>query len=81
MPRHEGVRDGRYKVIHYVDYNTYEFYDLKNDPNELRNCIDDPKYTKEVERMKGRLHSLLEKYDAPAMKPLVPKKKKRKKKN
>ena len=32
MPRHEGIRDERYKLISFYEFNQWEFYDLKNDP-------------------------------------------------
>ena len=42
MPRHEGIRNRRYKLISFYEYDTWEFYDLHKDPNELRNLIGDP---------------------------------------
>ena len=37
VPRHEGVRGERYKLIHYTEpgYEGYELYDLATDPGEL----------------------------------------------
>ena len=35
MPRHEGIRNRRYKLISFYEYDTWEFYDLHKDPNEL----------------------------------------------
>ena len=43
--RHYGVRNDRYKLIHfYYDIDSWEFYDLQEDPQELNNLIDDPAY-------------------------------------
>lgn len=41
---HYGVRDDRYKMIRFYskDINSWESYDLKTDPGEMRNRIDDP---------------------------------------
>ncbi len=35
---HYGIRTERYKLIHFYDPgNSWELYDLKKDPNEMRN--------------------------------------------
>ena len=36
ITRHEGVTDGRYKLIHYYDLGEWEFYDLQKDPREMK---------------------------------------------
>ena len=61
--RHDGVRDKRYKLIHFygdkdsqqdfVDCN--ELYDLKADPNELNNLYGNPAYTKVQQRLQQQL--------------------------
>ncbi|MDR0609737.1 MAG: sulfatase [Planctomycetaceae bacterium] len=56
VKRHEGVYDGRFKLIHfYNDIDEWEFYDLQTDPHELRNVIDDSTYSEEVDRLKTEL--------------------------
>ena len=77
MPRHMGVRDDRYKLISFYDYDAWEFYDLKIDPNELHNVYDKPEYAKEVARLKGRLAALKDQYQIPPPPELVAKNKKR----
>lgn len=44
VARHEGVRGERYKLIHFTEpgFESYELYDLDEDPNEMNNRIDDP---------------------------------------
>jgi len=79
MPRHEGVRDDRYKLISYYDHKAWEFYDLKTDPNEVSNLAGNPDYKKEISRMKGRLATLKKEYEVPEPPVLKTKKKKRKK--
>ncbi len=37
VPRHDGVRTDRYKLIHFYTDDTYELYDLEDDPNEIKN--------------------------------------------
>ena len=61
--RHDGVRDKRYKLIHFygdkdsqqdfVDCN--ELYDLKADPDELNNLYGNPAYTKVQQRLQQQL--------------------------
>jgi uncharacterized sulfatase len=55
MPRHEGIRDTRYKLISFYDYKTWEFYDLKKDPRELNNLFHQESMKLEVKRLQKRL--------------------------
>ncbi|MBX3594060.1 sulfatase [Sphingomonas sp.] len=60
---HYGVRDARYKLMRfYGDIDQWEFYDLKSDPNELRNRIDDPTMRPQIARLKARLIALRRDY-------------------
>jgi len=52
-----GVRTKRYKLIHfYDDIDTWELYDLKTDPKEIENLIDNESYA----TIKNQLHSKLD---------------------
>ena len=62
MPRHEGVRDNRYKLISFYDHQAWEFYDLKKDPQEVANGYDDPANQKQIRRLKRRLAALKKEY-------------------
>ncbi|MGF1735979.1 sulfatase family protein [Photobacterium satsumensis] len=48
VPRHDGVRSERYKLIDFYSQNGgkgwFELYDLKADPNEINNVYEDPQY-------------------------------------
>lgn len=45
VKRHYGIRTDRYKLIHfYYDVDEWELYDLKHDPQEMRNVYQDPEY-------------------------------------
>lgn len=45
VKRHYGIRTPEWKLIHfYNDIDEWELYDLKNDPHEMHNLYDDPKY-------------------------------------
>lgn len=62
VARHEGVRNQRYKLIHYTEpgFEGYELYDLAEDPTEVDNRIDDPKLEAEKTRLLARLSELRE---------------------
>lgn len=61
--RHDGVRDNRYKLIHFygeanekdtaIDCN--ELYDLEADPNELNNLYGNTEYSTIINRLQSRL--------------------------
>jgi len=43
--KHYGVRNERYKLIHYYELNEWELFDLEEDPQEMNSVYDDPDYT------------------------------------
>jgi arylsulfatase A-like enzyme len=60
---HYGVRTDRYKLIHFYDLiDSWELYDLKNDPNEMNNLIQHPEYEQIVKDLKNKLKELQTKY-------------------
>lgn len=62
VKRHYGVRTERYKLIHfYNDIDTWELFDLKNDPAEMHNIYDDAD-PKLVAGLKVLLDKLQEEY-------------------
>ena len=64
--RHEGVRNERYKLIRfYGDGEYWEFFDLKEDPHELHNVIDEARYQEQIEEAKAELKRLQKQYNAP----------------
>ncbi len=70
VKRHYGVRDNRYKLIHfYNDIDTWELYDLKKDPSEMNNIYGKPGTERITERMLKKLVALQEQYsDTTALK-------------
>ena len=59
VKRHYGVRTDRYKLIHfYHDIDEWELYDMKSDPDELRNVFGDPKYADVVKDLTAELKRL-----------------------
>ncbi|MBN1482738.1 DUF4976 domain-containing protein [candidate division KSB1 bacterium] len=63
--KHEGVYDGRYKLMHFYELDEWELYDLQNDPQELSSLYDDPAYAAEVTRLKAELNKLKKQYKVP----------------
>ncbi len=63
VKRQYGVRTNRYKLIHfYDDIDEWEFYDLKKDPKEQHNAINDEEYKDIITVMHKKLDSLQEYY-------------------
>jgi arylsulfatase A-like enzyme len=63
LPRHDGVRTDRYKLINFYTDGNWELFDLKEDPQELKNIYGDPKYKAVVVKMKVELEKLRKQYD------------------
>jgi hypothetical protein len=49
-------------LIYFFTVNEWEFYDLRNDPQEQKNLIRTPKYQAEINRMKMKLVEVKSKY-------------------
>jgi arylsulfatase A-like enzyme len=64
-PNVRGVRTDRWKYVHYPhgdggpDRHKSELYDLKNDPGELKNLIDDPTHKDTIAALKKQLQMLM----------------------
>lgn len=57
---YKAIRNERWKYIHYYELEGMdELYDLKADPYEMRNIINQPRSVKVVEQMKRELERLL----------------------
>lgn len=63
--RHEGVYDGRYKLLNFYDLEEWELYDLKTDPKEMTSQYGNPEYAEVVKRMHAELVALRNQYDVP----------------
>ena len=64
VKRHYGVRTQEYKLIHfYHDIDEWELYDLKSDPDELKNVYSDPKYADVVKELTAELKRLRTQYN------------------
>ena len=66
VKRHYGVRNDRYKLIHfYNDIDVWELYDLQEDPHEMNNLYGKAGYEEVTRQMMDQLHQLQEQYDDP----------------
>lgn len=58
-----GIRTKRYKLIHfYDDIDTWELYDLEEDPEEIHNQINNPEYDSIEVQLRTRLAKLEKEY-------------------
>ena len=63
VKRHYGIRTARYKLMHfYDDIDTWEMYDLKEDPSEENNLYDHPEYAELQKELHQKLEDLQSKY-------------------
>lgn len=66
IPAFEGVRNKRYKYVRYFDHGNFEFlHDLKEDPDELVNFVDDPQYARILNDLRHRTDQYVEEYGGP----------------
>lgn len=60
-PTMHGVRTDRYKYIRYHGiWDTNEFYDLQEDPNEMNNLIASPEHQEKIKELAGEIYDWLE---------------------
>ena len=63
-PTMHGVRTDRYKYIRYHGvWDTNEFYDLANDPDERHNLIASPEHQETIKQLNHELYDWLESTD------------------
>ena len=62
VARHYGIRTDRYKLIRFYQFDEWELYDLKDDPEELTNVYSDEAYADIAATLKKELDALREHY-------------------
>jgi arylsulfatase A-like enzyme len=69
---HYGVVTDRYKLVHFYgsDVDVWELFDLKTDPREMRNAIDDPANAKVVSDLKEEVARLRAELKVPSSPPV-----------
>jgi arylsulfatase A-like enzyme len=83
--RHEGVFDGRHKLIRFYGANVpggeeWEFFNLERDPAEMNNLYGNPEHAATVQAMKQELARLRQQYQVPAQQDAPPAKRQLRKK-
>jgi arylsulfatase A-like enzyme len=78
--RHEGVFDGRWKLIRYYGLDVpeggeWELFDLKNDPSEMKDIYNHPESRARIQALEKELGKLRKQYQVPEESP--PQKKRR----
>ena len=72
VPKHNGIRTERYKLMHFYEFGEWEFYDLENDPEELNNLYGKTDFAELIETHKAKLASLQDYYDDDSELPEMP---------
>ncbi len=62
VPRHYGIRTERYKLMHFYQFNEWELYDLKTDPDERTNLFGREDQAELVRSLRKRLDALRDHY-------------------
>jgi arylsulfatase A-like enzyme len=63
VKRHYGISTERYKLIHYYyNIDEWELYDIKTDPEEMKNVYNDPSYASVKKKLHRNLQRLMVKY-------------------
>jgi arylsulfatase A-like enzyme len=63
VPKHEGVFDGQYKLIHFYELGEWEFFDCASDPYEMHNRINDSRSRSKIAELKSELARLKREYE------------------
>ncbi len=62
VPKHNGVRTDRYKLINYYELGEKELFDLETDPQEMHSVYNDPEYAQIQTQLENELIRLQEYY-------------------
>ena len=65
VAKHDGVTNGRHKLIHYFETDEWELFDLEQDPNEVNNVYGQEPYLQVQTQLKVELQQLRNDYDVP----------------
>lgn len=57
-----GIRNERYKLVRFYEFDEWEFYDLERDPDELVNEYENDAYAETIAKMKEDLEELRTEY-------------------
>jgi hypothetical protein len=63
--KHEGVTNGRAKLIHYYPIGEWEMFDLESDPDEMVNIYGRPEHAELQQQLHAELARLRTELDVP----------------
>jgi arylsulfatase A-like enzyme len=66
VQRHEGIYDGRYKLMHFYDLDEWELFDMETDPHELTSQFYNPRYASTKRKLHRALIRLKKRYKVPS---------------
>jgi arylsulfatase A-like enzyme len=66
LPREEGVVTKDFKYMNYFENNFEELFDIKHDPHEIDNLVNNPKYKQKLNKLRMRYKELQKIYSVPA---------------
>lgn len=67
VPRHEGVRTARHKLINFYSNDGFNLFDLEKDPREMRDVSGEAAYAEVLGQMQSELKRLRRQYDLPPL--------------
>ena len=73
-PDINGIRTDRYKLIRFYQFDEWELYDLKKDPDELQNEYNNPDYADVIKTLTKDLEQLRQHYKDDSDMKVMPKK-------
>lgn len=62
VARHNGIRTERYKLMHFYQFDEWEFYDLEKDPDERQNEYNNADYAAVIAQVKQEFANLRSDY-------------------
>lgn len=65
IPREEGVVTKDFKYMNYVEHHYEELFDVKHDPHETMNLVNDPKYKIKLKELRKRYKELRKLHGVP----------------
>lgn len=65
VPRHDGIRNHRFKLVNFYTDDAWEFYDLEDDPYEVNNRYGSEEFEEILQRLKSDLEQLRNEYEVP----------------
>ena len=65
VQKHEGIYDGRYKLMNFYDVKEWELYDLESDPKEMKNIHSDPAFADVAKRLHDELEKARDQFEVP----------------